>query len=277
MIGHMARFSDRIGVTKSPSLVREGMPPELRTALWNLLHVHVFDAIRGEYDGRWLHIARSFYLFNHLPLNNLTAHWATERNTFLQWWFNRDRLWWELYNTIDHLAPLIAGTYEPDVYHSLNETLEAEGSPFRFIDRELTEITDENEMAAVSEALSRPPRFSGARAHLIAALRFLGQRPEPDYRNSISESISAVESTLKVVTGLKDADLSEALKEFAKTHPVHRALVKGLNSLYGYTSNEHGIRHALIEGDANVGFAEAKFMAVACAAFVNFLIAKSAV
>lgn len=272
----MTRFSDRIGVTKSPSLAREGMPPELRTALWNLLHVHIFEAIRGEYDQRWLHIVRSFYLFNHLPLNDMSANWALERNTFYQWWLSRDRLWWELYNTIDHLAPLIAGAHDPRVYHSLNEALEAEGSTFRFIDDELTEITDKNEMATVSEALSTPPRFSGAREHIIAALRFLGQRPEPDYRNSISESISAVESTLKVLTGLKHADLSEALAIFAKTHPVHGALVKGLNSLYGYTSNEHGIRHALIDADANVGFAEAKFMVVACAAFVNFLIAKGA-
>jgi hypothetical protein len=47
-------------------------------------------------------------------------------------------------------------------------------------------------------------------------------------------------------------------------------------ALYGYTSNEHGLRHGLLEADAKAGFAEAKFMIVACSAFVSFLIARAA-
>ena len=107
-------------------------------------------------------------------------------------------------------------------------------------------------------------------------MQFLGLRPEPDYRNAIKEAISAVESTLKVLTTAKHLDLSGALKEFVKTHPIHSALVRGLDALYGYTSNEAGLRHALMEADAKVGFAEAKFMIVACAAFMNYLILRSA-
>lgn len=37
---------------------------------------------------------------------------------------------------------------------------------------------------------------------------------------------------------------------------------------------EDGIRHAILE-EPNVGFHEAKFMLVACSAFVNFLISKA--
>jgi hypothetical protein len=81
---------------------------------------------------------------------------------------------------------------------------------------------------------------------------------------------------LKVLTGLKKADLAVALRALAKTHPLHGALFSGLDSLYGYTSDEHGLRHALLEPDAKVGFAESKFMVVACAAFMNFLITKPA-
>jgi len=43
--------------------------------------------------------------------------------------------------------------------------------------------------------------------------------------------------------------------------------------LYGYTSDEDGIRHAILN-DPELGFAEAKFMVVSCSAFVNYLIAK---
>ena len=45
--------------------------------------------------------------------------------------------------------------------------------------------------------------------------------------------------------------------------------------LYGYTSDEDGIRHAILNDDAVVGLDEAKFFLVACSAFVNFLIAKA--
>ncbi len=191
------------------------------------------------------------------------------------WWFDENRSWWEFYDTIECLGPQVLLRHR-NFYAQCNLILETEGSRFRFVGGELTEITDENELTAVNEALGAPDRFGGAREHITAALRLLGQRPEPDYRNSIRESISAVESTLKVLTGLKNADLSDALKAFSKAHPIHAALFKGLDSLYGYTSSEHGIRHALIEPDAKVGFAEAKFMVVACAAFVSFLIAKGA-
>lgn len=275
----MARFSDRIGITKPPTLTRDQMSPELQTALWNSLYIHWFESGTMDVERRWYRAARSFYSFNHIPLDQLTESKRIEHQRMRVWWFDGRRPWWELYNSVQLLVPQIAqyhyGPRNP-VYHEFNIQLECEGARFRFVGDELTEITDENEIAAVNETLSAPGRFGGARQHIAAALRFLGQRPEPDYRNSISESISAVESTLKVLTGLDHAPLGDALKVFSKANPIHGALFSGLGSLYGYTSNEHGIRHALLDDTANVGFAEAKFMVVACAAFVNFLIVKGA-
>jgi hypothetical protein len=158
----------------------------------------------------------------------------------------------------------------------MNDVLENEGSPYRFVDGFLTAITDAHELEAVRDALAIADRFAGAREHLSRGLQLLGARPEPDYRNAIKEAISSVESVLKVLTAHDHADLATALREFARAHPIHGALFAGLNSLYGYTSNEHGLRHSLLDADARVGFAEAKFMIVACAAFVSFLITLSA-
>ena len=45
------------------------------------------------------------------------------------------------------------------------------------------------------------------------------------------------------------------------------------SSLYGYTSDEHGIRHGSIDF-TNAPSEDAKFMLVACAAFVNYLLEK---
>lgn len=271
----MTRFSDRIGVTLPPSLARDGMPPELRTALWNLLHGLLFEDTEL-YDAWRTSMVREFYSYHHLPLDKVQLSRSSQQMALSKWWFDERRRWWEFYNTIDHLSSPLQAKQE-HFRRRCNEVFAFEGSRFRFVGTELTEITDRNETAAVDEALALPDKFSGAREHIATALRLLAQRPEPDYRNSIRESISAVESTLKVLTGMVNAPLGDALKAFSRSQPIHGALFSGLGSLYGYSSNEHGIRHALIEADANVGFAEAKFMVVACAAFVNFLIIKGAV
>lgn len=44
--------------------------------------------------------------------------------------------------------------------------------------------------------------------------------------------------------------------------------------MYGYTSDEDGIRHSLLE-ESTLKFMDAKFMLVSCSAFINFLIDKA--
>jgi len=56
---------------------------------------------------------------------------------------------------------------------------------------------------------------------------------------------------------------------------LHEALKRGFSAIYGFTSDESGIRHALLEkGDADVDETDALFMLSACAAFVSYLIGK---
>lgn len=108
------------------------------------------------------------------------------------------------------------------------------------------------------------------RQHLDAALKHLTDRQSPDYRNSIKESISAVEALCALVTGQDKADLSAALKTLEREVQLHGALKSAFNSLYGYTSDSNGIRHALLD-EAQLTFDDAKFMLVACSAFVNYI------
>ncbi|MGC1370799.1 MAG: hypothetical protein WA824_01560 [Candidatus Sulfotelmatobacter sp.] len=54
---------------------------------------------------------------------------------------------------------------------------------------------------------------------------------------------------------------------------LHPALGKAFSSLYGYTSDEDGIRHAIME-QQDIGFDEAKFFLVVCSAFANFVRSK---
>ena len=90
----------------------------------------------------------------------------------------------------------------------------------------------------------------------------LAQRPQPDYRNSIKESISAVEATARLVTGDPKLTLSKALNELEKHVPIHPALKAACGNLYGYASDEQGVRHGAAQ-HAATGLGEAKLMLVA--------------
>lgn len=137
-------------------------------------------------------------------------------------------------------------------------------------------ISSSAEVASIESALSTTSAtgLAGAHTHIATALQLLAKRPDPDYRNSIKESISAVEALAKQLGTADSQGLAGALSELGKKVPLHGAFRSALLSLYGYTSDEGGIRHAMLE-EPSLGYEEAKYMAVACSAFVNFLAAKA--
>lgn len=91
------------------------------------------------------------------------------------------------------------------------------------------------------------------------------------WADSIRESIHAVESTAKKIDP-KANELKPALQSLEKRIAFHPALKKAIISLYGYTSDEKGIRHALLNNDeARVDRDDAVFMLGACAAFASYL------
>ena len=154
-----------------------------------------------------------------------------------------------------------------------NQLFEKEYVGYRFIDGKAIPITDEIEQKAIEQSLDT--QFAGCKSQIQKALGFLSDRDHPDYKNSIKESISAVESICQIITNDNHATLGEALKLLEnKGITLHPALKKAFSSIYGYTSDEGGIRHAEGMFESNVTFEEAKYMLVSCCAFVNFLTAE---
>ena len=113
-------------------------------------------------------------------------------------------------------------------------------------------------------------QFVGVDAHLQQALALYAQRDDPDYRNSIKESISAVESMAKIISGNPKAELSDALKEMEKKKLLHAALKEGFIKLYGYTSDADGIRHSMMD-KPNLDAADARYFLLSCTSFINYL------
>ena len=130
------------------------------------------------------------------------------------------------------------------------------------------------EGAAITEAFRRPAEagFDGARSHLRSAADALN---EGNFAGSVRESIHAVESVARRLNADASTTLTPALNALAKQIKMHPALKAGFSKIYGYTNDADGIRHALLDGHADVDVIDATFMLGACASFVTYLINKA--
>jgi hypothetical protein len=116
-------------------------------------------------------------------------------------------------------------------------------------------------------------RFGGAKVHLQSALDALNKG---DNRAVVRESINSVESAIRDFTGDANAVLSKAIKKLTDEFGLHPTLAMSFEKLYAYTSDEKGIRHALVFGEnEKVGFDEAMFFVSACSAFIALLSRKA--
>jgi hypothetical protein len=159
----------------------------------------------------------------------------------------------------------------------INKVLIREQSGYRFVGNEIAPIASELEAKAVEEALdmAEEQHLVGLREHLQSALEKLSDKQHPDYRNSVKESISAVESVCKTISGRPNAELRDAIKALKdKGIALHPALEQGIIKIYAWTSDADGIRHGMTD-QSTCDFDEAKYMLVSCSALVNYLIGKA--
>ena len=155
-----------------------------------------------------------------------------------------------------------------------NSILEQGKSGYRIIDGLVSPIVGEVEIACIVEASNS--KFLSVNTHLQKALQFYSDRENPDYENSIKESISAVEAMCCIITGMTGASatLGAALKKLEKNGVIiHGALREAFSKMYGYTSDADGIRHGGIDFK-NAPSEDAKYMLISCSTFVNYLIEK---
>lgn len=155
-----------------------------------------------------------------------------------------------------------------------NRILEEEVSAYRISGKIVVPITNKHELETVEEAQNN--EYEAVRIHLSKALELFANRIKPDYENSIKESISAVEAICCIITGMtgKNATLGNTLKKL-KDNGIHiySAMEKAFLSLYGYTSDEDGIRHGGMDF-ANAPSEDARYMLISCSAFINYLMDK---
>jgi hypothetical protein len=273
------KFSERLSIQPiKTQLQTDSIDTDLKNSLWTVVHetfLALDDSRYSDLKPKFSAVCFRLWIdFFKYPIDTLLLERdeTVRKGTFsefLRAWFFKAK-WFEIYDILDFLADFEIKGF---VAHC-NIFLEREVSAFRFVDNKLTRITSEEEIKEIEDALKSDDKYINVKKHLSIALGHLSDRKNPDYRNSIKESISAVEALCIIITGDQKASLGTALKVIEKEHKLHGSLKNAFTSLYGYTSDKSGIRHALTEDSTILGFDDAKFFLVSCSAFVNYLISK---
>ena len=154
--------------------------------------------------------------------------------------------------------------------HHAAYRLDTSQRPYKFFPQ-----TSKEQGEAVRRVIEtlRESGMQGAAAHLRQAAHHINAGQQG---NSIADSIHAVESVARIIDPNSNKTLGPALSSLEKAGVLkHPALKEAFKKLYGYTNDEQGIRHALLDRDSpDVGLDEAMFMFGACASFADYLVSK---
>ena len=270
----MTSFSERFGYKPRRTRLHqyEAMDSRLRNAIWNFLleaFLSSTPTVQAQIEIIWTDVIGG-RLDDFPAQDDIELHLVDEgsvsflaRDALRAWYL--EATWNEVYDLLEFL---LRGSQDERDVGNANSVLSGEGSAYRFVAGAIAPLTNDGELAEIEAAAELPNPFLGASEHIRRALVLLSNKEHPDPSNAIKESISAVESAAEVATEGK-VGMRKALQRME----VHPQLAQAWSNMYNWTSDEDGIRHGMKELPT-VGIAEARYMVVACSAFVNYLVAK---
>ena len=262
-------FSDRNGITKINTVIqKDNLDQRTRNGIVNL-----FDDIVELCQKKGKEELLFQYIYNHIfcvtkdekPFYSFKCRDEITDYIKNRWSYD------EIFSFLESFVEWVSDVFDDEsIYDIFNSFFTKECVGYRFINKQITDIVDDVEISEIEEALNN--KYSACKDCITKAINLLYDRNNPDYSNSVKESISAIEAMCNIILGTNNKSLGDALKEIEKKdNKIHGALKNAFSSLYGYTSDKSGIRH---NGgiDENTTFEEAKFMLVSCSAFLNYLI-----
>ena len=290
-------FSRRMWFEKEPLLQREGITEKLairiRNAIYEILDLYGKKIEKDEYwtnsysqtDYTSMILIRMFADTYWITIDSLPEYFNKTMEYIKDWFFKQERH--KQYDFIEFIYTYLQSEvniqqiwYFPKnewcnkYLHSINRILKSENSAYILLKSwDIVPITEESEIECIQESLEVP--YENVKKHIKDAIKLFKEEPK-NYRNSIKESISAVEVMCRELTGMPKATLWDALKHLKESWvEIHPALEKGYSCIYWYTNDEWWIRHGFKMNSIEVTFDDAKYMLVSCSAFINYLIWKS--
>ena len=278
-------FRQRYGYEYLPSPMKVGeLSDDFRRELWNWL---------------WEFIESNTITSHGVALSGSRVYFNDLFSSFIRrimgkfWKLTIDDVSTECRFTVDNLRQLVLQGSPEEHFLPFVEIMADDGFMLSILLEELSSLFDKHQAAYRLDITERPHRvfkrtsveesdatlqsieklkahgFEAALSHLRQAATHINTGQFPD---SIADSIHAVESVARSITPNENS-LGKALDKLKAEGKIkHAALIEGFKKIYGYTSNEEGIRHALINLDtANVDEPLALFFYNACAAFAGYL------
>lgn len=273
----MPIFSERFGYSQVRDTIQiDGINDELKNGLWSAFYNTYFLPV-GELNKNIDDNNSDFFYivwndFLKRRTDEIPGWWSIFKHSLKDFFFKCE--WWRVYDFLEFIV-----SNDPNSKRSqnliirCNFVLEKELAGFRFLNNLITPITSESELAEIEEALITPSQVN---IHLKQALVHLSNKESPDYRNSVKESISAVEALCKIISNNPKATLSSAINEMEMKQIIkfHPDLRDALKKIYSWTNDDEGIRHALKE-DPSLDVEDAKYMLIVCSAFINYIKVKA--
>lgn len=274
----MRLFSERYNYTKpSDVIIREKITPEIQNAIcscYDKLHRYFIDYSVGYHDEPYIELER--YLWTYFLNQREGKFQDGNRYHIVATLFLEDEKnpWYRKLDLVEVTVKYLYSSYL-NIFgrfvKQLNFEFERLNFAYRVVNTEIVEITSKEELVAVESAMH--DSAMNIKTHLNKAIELYAQRPAGDYRNSIKESISAVEAYCREITG--ENTLGKALDKLKDNGLVMPPMLKtAFEKLYAYTNQpDTGIRHALMDEDGTYTPAseEALFMLVSCSSFINYL------
>jgi hypothetical protein len=271
-------FSQRTGLEPIPPQLKLGeASAELRRLLYYYIGLEIDRESYAMYSSpvfkdEWRRVATDLHvLFFKQPPDKFN-HGAYENKQRLNDFIQRVNIG-GLFNLVEFFVrhPGCSG----ELKRELADAFVTARAAYRIFDNKyIAAIGTEEQAAAFERAIAdaEAKNATAVRKQLIAAGVALRNS---DWAGSLRESIHAVEAIAVRLAPSADT-LGSALKVLEQRGHLHGGLKAAFGSLYGYSSDEEGVRHALVFGDeAQVDEADALFMLGACASFVSYLLARS--
>ena len=269
-------FSQRNGFASIPPQLKLGqVSDELRRLFAYSISIEIENNTRigvdsGYFSDKWRRVATDFYVNflrkSHRDFNSRPY----EFDNLLNRGINTLEIG-PLFDLVEFFArhPLCSQELRKNIASAFVTARAA----YRLIDNQIIAIGSEEQATAFERAILDADKIGAGsgRAHLISAGLALRNA---DWAASVRESIHAVES-MALRLAPDASTLGPALGTLEKKGQIHGSLKTAFGALYGYASDEEGIRHALVFREAaKVDETDALFMLGACASFVSYLIAR---
>src|SRR6516165_7684303 len=182
------RFSERYGHAQVRSVLQTNdIDQALRNRLWNVICSTFFEKVPKSQHNPSNFLSTQPFLgplflalwhdYFKTPIDAIGDSYIKSFGILREYFFKCP--WHEVYDLIEFLTAHAGAHRQPGFVSSINKILKQELAGYRLVSGKIVQITAEEEIAAIEEALAVPDSLKPVREHLKQALALLADKKNP--------------------------------------------------------------------------------------------------